>query len=77
MPQLDVICNLGISFNMDSSWMSCTLDIEIVLALLVQSYLNWTGDQCHWKDYLILFPCIYRMSKSNLVYILYINLKPR
>jgi hypothetical protein len=37
MPQLDVVCDLGISFNMDSSWTSWTLDIEIVSAILVES----------------------------------------
>jgi hypothetical protein len=31
MPQLDVVYNLDISFNVDSSWMSWTMDIEIVL----------------------------------------------
>jgi hypothetical protein len=35
--QLDVVCDLGISFNMDSSWTSWNLDIEIVLAILVES----------------------------------------
>jgi hypothetical protein len=28
MPQLDVICDLGVSFNVDNFWMSWTLDIE-------------------------------------------------
>jgi hypothetical protein len=58
MPQLDVVCNLGISFNMDSSWTSCTLDIEIVLAILVESNFIWMWDQCHWKVYVVLFRCI-------------------
>jgi hypothetical protein len=35
--QLDVVCDLGVSFNMDSSWTSWNLDIEIVLAILVES----------------------------------------
>jgi hypothetical protein len=37
MPQLDVICDLGISFDMDNSWMSWTLDIKIVSAILAES----------------------------------------
>jgi hypothetical protein len=36
MPQLDVVCELGVSFNEDSSWTSWTLDIEIFW----QFYLN-------------------------------------
>jgi hypothetical protein len=75
MPQLDFVCDLGISFNMDNSWMSWTLDIEIVSAILVQSDFSWTWDWCHWKGYLVLFLCICRMSKSDLVSIMYINLK--
>jgi hypothetical protein len=37
MTQFDVIYDLGNSFNMDSSWTSWTLDIELVLAILVES----------------------------------------
>jgi hypothetical protein len=44
MPQLDVVCDLGICFNMNSSWMSWTLDIKILLAILVQSDFSWTWD---------------------------------
>jgi hypothetical protein len=35
MPQLDVVCDLG-SFNVDRSWMSWTLDIECVSAMMVE-----------------------------------------
>jgi hypothetical protein len=77
MPQLHVVCDLGVSFNMDNSWMSSTLDIAIVSAILVESHFSWTWDQYHWKVLLVLFPCICRTSKSDVVYILYINLKPR
>jgi hypothetical protein len=42
MPKLDVVCDLGIRINMDSSWMSWTLDIEIVLATLVEFDFSWT-----------------------------------
>jgi hypothetical protein len=77
MPQLDVECNLGISLNMDSSWMSWTLYIEIVSAILVQSDFSSPWDEFHCKGYLVLFPCICRESKSDSVWVLYINLKPR
>jgi hypothetical protein len=77
VPQLDVICDLGISFNMDSSWTSWTLDIDIVLAILLESDFSWTWDQCHYKFYLVFFPHIYRISKSDFVCVLYINLKLR
>jgi hypothetical protein len=77
MPQLDVGCDLDISFNMDNSRTSWTLYIEIVLAILVQSDFSWTSDQFHWRGYLVLFLCICRTSKSDLVCALYINLKPR
>jgi hypothetical protein len=40
-PQLDVVCDMGINFNMDSSWTSWTLDIEIVLAILAESDFSW------------------------------------
>jgi hypothetical protein len=43
MPQWQVICYLGISFNMDSSWMSWTPDIEIVSEILVESILFGHG----------------------------------
>jgi hypothetical protein len=42
MPQLNVVFDLGISFNIDSSWMSWTLDIEFFLAILVESDFSWT-----------------------------------
>jgi hypothetical protein len=76
-PQLDVVCDMGINFNMDSSWTSWTLDIEIVLAILAESDFSWNWDQFHWKFYLILFPCIHRTSKSDFICSLYINLKHR
>jgi hypothetical protein len=77
MPKLDLVCDLDISFNIDSYWTSWTLDIEIVLAILVQSDFSWIWDWYHWKGYLILFPCICITSKSNLVCVMYINWKPR
>jgi hypothetical protein len=42
MPQLDVVCDLGINFNMDNSWTSWTMYIEIVLVILVQPDFIWT-----------------------------------
>jgi hypothetical protein len=48
-PRLDVVCELGISFNMDSSWMSWTLDTEIFSAILVESYFSQTLDWFHWN----------------------------
>jgi hypothetical protein len=74
--QLDVVYDLGISFNMDNSWTSWTLDIEIVSPILIESDFSWTSDWFHWKVCLVLFPCICRTSKSDVVHILYINLKP-
>jgi hypothetical protein len=41
-PQLNVVCDLGISFNVDSSWMSWALDIKIALAILIESDFSWT-----------------------------------
>jgi hypothetical protein len=76
-PQLDVVCDTGINFNVNSSWMSWTLDIEFVLAILIETNFCWTWDQCHWKFYLVLFPCICKTSKSNFVCVMYINFKPR
>jgi hypothetical protein len=43
MTQLYVVCDLGISFNMDSSWMSWTLYIEIVSAFLSNPILVEPG----------------------------------
>jgi hypothetical protein len=77
MTQLDVVCDVGIHFNMDSSWTCWTLYIEIVFTIMVQSDFSWTWDQCHWKGYLVLFPWICRTSKSDLVCIMYIHLKLR
>jgi hypothetical protein len=38
---MDVVCDLGISFIVDSSWTSWTLDIDIVSAILIESDLSW------------------------------------
>jgi hypothetical protein len=43
MPQLHVVYDLRISFNLDSSWMSWTLNIEFVLEILVESDFSCTG----------------------------------
>jgi hypothetical protein len=64
MLQLGVVCDLVITFNVDSSWTRWALDIEIVLAILVESYFSWTWDKCHWKVYLVIFLCICRTYKS-------------
>jgi hypothetical protein len=77
MPQLHVVYDLRISFNLDSSWMSWTLNIEFVLEILVESDFSCTWDLCHPKYYLFLFPCICRTSKFDFLCIIYINLKPR
>jgi hypothetical protein len=42
-PLLDVVCDLDIGFNMDNSWMSWTLDIEIVLVILSNPILVGCG----------------------------------
>jgi hypothetical protein len=42
MTQLDVVCDLGIHFNADSSWMSWALNIEIISAILVEYHFSWT-----------------------------------
>jgi hypothetical protein len=57
--------------------MSWILDVELVLAILVESDFSWTWDWGHWKLYLILFSCICRTSKKHFVCVLYIDLKPR
>jgi hypothetical protein len=77
MPQLDVVCDMGICFNGDNSWMSWTLDIWIISAILVEFDFSWSSDRCHWKFYLTLFVCLCRTYKLDFVYTLYINLEPR
>jgi hypothetical protein len=77
MPQLDVLWDLVISFNVDNSWMSWTLDIEIVSPILVASDASWTWYWIHWKVYLVLFLSICRMLKYDFICLLYINLNPR
>jgi hypothetical protein len=47
MPELDVVCDLIISFNVDNSWTSWTLYIVIVSAVLVESNFSWTLDRWH------------------------------
>jgi hypothetical protein len=42
MSQLDVICDIGIGFNVNISWTSWTLDIDIVSEILVKSDFSWT-----------------------------------
>jgi hypothetical protein len=73
-PQLKVVCNLSISSNVDSSCTSWTLDIELDLEILLGSDFSWPGDWCHWKVYLVLFPCICRTYNPDFVCIMYINL---
>jgi hypothetical protein len=53
--QVDVVCDLGISFNMDSSRRSWTLDIKIVSAILVESDFSLMYQQLQCKVYLVLF----------------------
>jgi hypothetical protein len=77
MQQLDVVCDLGIGFNVGSSWMSCTLDIELVSAILVESDFSLTREWFNWNVYLILFSCICITSKSDFVCVIYISLKLR
>jgi hypothetical protein len=77
MAQLDVVCDLGISFNVHSSWMSWALDIEIISAIIDESDFIWTLGWCHWKGHLIRFSCICIISNSDFVCILYINLNER
>jgi hypothetical protein len=77
MYQLDVVWDLGISFNVNNSWTSWTLDIDIVSAILVDSDFSWIWDWWHWKSYLVLIPFICRTSKSEVGCVLYINLKAR
>jgi hypothetical protein len=77
MLQLDVICDMRISFSMNNSWMSLTLDIEIVSAIMDESNFSLTWDQGHCYFCLVLFLYICRMSKSDFVCVLYINLKLR
>jgi hypothetical protein len=43
MPQLDFICDLGISFNVDNFCTSWTMDIELVSAILVEPILFGPG----------------------------------
>jgi hypothetical protein len=74
--QLDVVCDLCLSFNLDSSWTTWTQHIEFFLIILVESDLSWTWEWCHWKFYLVLFWCICRKSKFDFLCVLYINLKP-
>jgi hypothetical protein len=57
--------------------MSWTLDIAFVSSILVEPDNSWTWYQFHSKFYLILFPCICRTSKSDFVWVLYINLNLR
>jgi hypothetical protein len=47
MPKLDFSCDLRVSFNMDSSRMSWTLNIENVSAILVESDFSLMWDQHH------------------------------
>jgi hypothetical protein len=68
---------LGINFKVDIFRTSWALDIETVLAILVESDFCLTWDQFHWKFCLILFLCTCRTYKSDFVCILYINLKVR
>jgi hypothetical protein len=37
------VCDLGISFNVDSSWTNGTLDIELVSVILVESDFRLYG----------------------------------
>jgi hypothetical protein len=41
---MDVVCDLGINFNVNNSWTSWTLDINIVSKILVESDFSWTWD---------------------------------
>jgi hypothetical protein len=76
-PQLDVICDLVINFNVDNYRTSWVLDIEIVSAILTESDFSCIWEKFHWKGYLVLFSWICRTLKEELVCILSLNLNSR
>jgi hypothetical protein len=53
------------------------LEIYIVSMILADSNFSWPWDHFHWKDYLLIFPCICRSPKLEVECILYVNLKAR
>jgi hypothetical protein len=65
MSQLDVVCNMGISFNVNSSWTSWTLDIDIVSAILVES--NLFGPGIGAIGNVISFSCYAYVERPNLI----------
>jgi hypothetical protein len=74
---------------MDSNWIhgpsgqnsgatqKTILKISTVLIIANDSDFSWTWNRCHWKGYLLIFPYIYRMSKTDVVCNLDVNLNTR
>jgi hypothetical protein len=74
---------------MDSNWIhgpsgqnsgaapKTVLEIGTVLMITDDSDFSWTWDQIHWKGYLLIFPCIYRTSKTEVLCNLDVNLNMR
>jgi hypothetical protein len=60
-------------------WRSTRKVLKICLVLTIVAYFNfsWPLDQWHWKDYLLIFPCICRSPKSEVGRVLYVHLKAR
>jgi hypothetical protein len=74
---------------MDSNWIHSPLDknsgaapkmvLEIGTLLMIAGDFDfsWTSDQFHWNVYVLIFPCIYRTSKMEVVCNLDVNLNTR
>jgi hypothetical protein len=74
---------------MDSNWIhgpsgqnsgttpKTVLEIGTVLMIANDSNFSWTWDQCHWKVYILVFPCICRTPKTEIICNLDVNLNTR
>ncbi len=68
--RLDVLWKGNIGFL----WV---LENDFVPTIVGDSNFSWLWDWLHWKDYLLIFPCIWRTSKSEVVHVLCVNLNVR
>jgi hypothetical protein len=72
-------CNLIHGPLAQNMWRSTSKVLEIYLFSMIAaiSDFSWPWDWWHWKCCLLIFPCICISPKSEVIRVMYINLKAR
>jgi hypothetical protein len=66
--RLDILWKENIAFL----WV---LENNFISTIAGDSDFSWPWDWLHWKNYLLIFPCIKRTSESEVLHVICVNLK--